>query len=106
MTNEDLRDLLEGFRDEIRAHVDGAEARMRAQMDAIAAELRRHFDATAERIDSRFDRLTEAVALVDWKIETRTTDLDERMARGFADLDATIRFSHAHLVHRIERLEA
>jgi hypothetical protein len=68
--------------------------------------MRRHFDATAERIDSRFDRLTEAVALVDWKIETKTTDLDERMTRGFADLDATIRFSHAHLVHRIERLEA
>lgn len=106
MTDEDLRELLEGFRDDIRAHVDAVEARTSAHADATAEGMRRHFDATAERMERRFDFLAEALALLDWKVDTKIAALDERMTRGFADLGATIRFSHANLVHRIERLES
>lgn len=103
---EEAEDRTSAQFDSLRVHVDQGDAQTRAHMDRVAAEMRRHFDVTADRMDRRLDRLGEALALVDWKIETKTTGIDERMTRGFADLDATIRFSHAHLVHRIERLEA
>jgi hypothetical protein len=49
--------------------------------------------------------MAEALAHVDRKIDVKVDALEARMDGRFSDLEGVIRFSHAHLIHRIERIE-
>jgi hypothetical protein len=46
------------------------------------------------------------VALLDEKVDREAASIRDEMRRGFADTQAMIKFSHAALDRRIERLEA
>src|SRR5688572_18715092 len=94
---------------ETRKHVDD----LREHVDASAAETRKHFDATAarfeiktEHLDAKIQLVVETVALLDAKVDRETASIRDEMRRGFADTQAMIKFSHAELDRRIERLEA
>lgn len=51
-------------------------------LESTAAETRRHFDVIAERLETRLDGLSEAVTIVDEKIDRKTAVIEERMERG------------------------
>lgn len=102
MADEDLKRLLDTIRQEnanahteTRRHVDGSIAAVRQENASAHVETRRHFDAAVEGIERRFDGLADAVALVGEKMDRNTVELQDRMERGFADTQATIKFSHA-----------
>jgi uncharacterized protein YceH (UPF0502 family) len=72
---------------------------------STASETRRHFDVVAERLENRLDALSEAVSVVDEKLDHKTANIEERMDRGFTETQSMIKFSHAELDRRVRALE-
>lgn len=61
-------------------------------------ELKRHFamlGTAIERVEARFDLLAESIANLDEKLERRTTAIEQRMERGFAETQAMVRVPSA-----------
>jgi len=129
MTDEELKRLLEANTERIEKRFDAIDKRFDAvdqrfdavdrrfetvdgrfealdkKVDDTATDLRRHFDVTIERLDRKFDLLAEAVALVDEKLDRKTSALEIRMEQGFAETQAMIRFSYAELDRRMKITE-
>jgi hypothetical protein len=102
---------------ETRRYMDVTTAETRRYMDVTTAETRKHFDATVadihhkfeiktEHLDAKIQLVVETVALLDEKVDREAASIRDEMRRGFADTQAMIKFSHAELDRRIQRLEA
>ncbi len=91
--------------DDLRVHVDVSGAETRKHFDAAAADIHHKFEIKTEYFDGKIQLVVETVALLDAKVDRETASIRDEMRRGFADTQAMIRFSHAELERRIERLE-
>lgn len=90
MTDDDLKRLIEGLRQE---------------NSALHAETRRHFDVALEAAKHETRLVAEGIAAAREAMDRRATALEERMERGFAETQAMVKFSHAELDRRIRTLE-
>ena len=78
MTDEELKLLFETLRRETRSDFNDT-------ADRLAAESRHQVRTTIEHVDQRFDLLAESIATLDEKLDRKTSELEERMERGFAE---------------------
>lgn len=90
MTDEELKGLFEGLRQEnATAHED----------------TRRHFDVAANDLRKEIQLVAESVVHTREELTRRTGDQSERIERGLAETQSMIRFSHAELDRRMRTLE-
>jgi DNA-binding ferritin-like protein len=120
MTDDELRELLrttatataervdkkmDATVAEMRRHVEESAAETRRHVDQTAVETRRHFEVIAEHLETRIDAVAESVQILDEKLDRETANIRDEMARGFAETQAMIKFSHADLDRRMRTLE-
>jgi hypothetical protein len=70
-------------------------------------EIKRHFNIVAEGLDKKIRLVAEGVSALDDPvagIETRLTSLEEKMERGFDEINSMIKFSYAELDRRVVSL--
>ncbi len=90
---------------EMRSHFDAALESTRQESAAASVEMRRHFDVALESTRQDIRLIAESVTTFDEKAQRNSHRLEEIMARGFAETQAMIRFSHAELDRRVHTLE-
>ncbi|MEA2488779.1 MAG: hypothetical protein QOH21_571 [Acidobacteriota bacterium] len=120
MTDDELKRLFESLRQESRSDfqeiADRLAADSRQQLEItrsefretttrVAADSRNQVEVAIEHFNDRFDLLGEAIALVDEKLDRKTSSIEDRMDRGFAETQAMIKFSHDELDRRVRALE-
>jgi len=102
-------------------HVDEKINRVDTKVDALDEKINRvdtkvdALDEKINRVDTKVDALDEKINRVDAKVDAldgkingvdaKVDGLDSKMARGFADTQAMIKFSHAELDRRLRTLE-
>lgn len=100
------RQQVEGMRQQIESSAIETRRYVDEQIAQSTTEMRRHFDVNAENMNTKFGLLAEGLQSLDEKLDRETTDIREEMRRGFAETQAMIKFSHAELDQRIDRLES
>lgn len=114
--NEALREEMAGLRDGLRAEMRAGDEALRAEMRAgddtlralIAAEhieTRRHIDVVNEATYAKIQLLTDAVQLVHEDLRRTETRLDENIHQTAMDTQALITYSYSELGRRVEALE-
>jgi len=108
MSDDELRQLLEGLRQEnvsgyadTRRHFDEKTAAVEARFDQKTADLKQQFHVTAEGLRSEFRLLAETVVRLDQRIGRFEEKLTETIERTALETQAMIRFSHADLDRRV-----
>jgi len=90
MTDEELRQLFEGIRQENAAAHE---------------ETRRLSNVTAEGLRQEIRLVGESVLQVDKKIDRTAEEIRAEMQHGFSETQAMIKFSYAELDRRVSSLE-
>ncbi len=90
MTDEELRQLFEGIRQENAAAHE---------------ETRRLSNVTAEGLRQEIRLVGESVLQIDKKLDRTAQEIRAEMRQGFAETQAMIKFSYAELDRRVSSLE-
>ena len=112
--DDDVKRLIQNSAAETRRHFDTVAERLDQKVQLLAEGLL-HVDEKINRVDTKVDALDEKINRVDAKVDAldgkingvdaKVDGLDSKMARGFADTQAMIKFSHAELDRRLRTLE-
>ena len=76
----EMSEMATTLRGEFTEKISAAVSTLRGEMAAAHAETRRHFDITVEHWETRFDLLSEAVQMVDQKVDRQGAELREEIA--------------------------
>lgn len=105
MTDDELKRLLDGVDERNRATAADTLKRFEDTAERLAADTKRHFDASTDAVRHEVALLAEAVAESREQSRRERDEIRQDMARGFADTQAMIKFSHAELERRVRSLE-